>query len=1660
MLAAHSCMNYRRFLQTAFALAVVSTVPADADIIINEIHYDPPVKTELLEFVELHNTGGAAVDLSGWRFSAGVDFTFPHGTTIAAGGYVVVGENPAALRTKFGVTALGPWAGQLANDGEAITLRNAAGEVVDEVDYQLGFPWPTVGDLPGYSIELVNPGIDNDLGGSWRRSLKGGSSAQSQVLIPEGSNWRYQKGTAEPSTPINAWRQLSFVDTGWLSGSTPIGFDGNLPMGTTLADMRGSYTSFYMRKTFQVADPSAIGSLQLGVLYDDGVQIWINGTRVVNAGMPDRDVAFNELATGPTRESSTYDEFTISASGGLLRAGENVIAVQVQNIFLSESSDAFADITLTAQFGSSGAGPTPGLRNAVYDTNIAPQIRQVEHLPRQPKAGEGVRVTAKVTDPDGVSTVRLLYQVVDPGSYIELNDAAYETTWTPVAMTDNGTNGDVIAGDSVYTAMLPSSLQVHRRLVRYRIEATDSGNRSIRAPYLDDPTPNFACFVYNGTPSWTAALQPGTTAAETFSAEEMGRLPTYHLIAKRSSVEAATWNSKYTGDLYRWWGTLVYDGEVYDHIRYRARGGVWRYAMGKNMWKFDLNRGHDFQAKDNYGRSFGTKWRKVNLGANIQQGDFEHRGEQGMFESVGFRLFNMAGVESPKTAWVNYRVVDDAAEAPAGSQYGGDFWGLYLAIEQEDGRFLDEHDLPDGNLYKMEGGTGELNNQGRHSATDKSDLNLFLNTYRNTTPSIDWWRQNADLHRIYSYHSIVQAIHHYDIGAGKNYFYFLNPETGKWSIHSWDLDLTWADNMYYHPWGGQDDIRDRIVTRAPFNIEYRNRIREIRDLLYNTDQAWKLLDEYAGIVKGTNAGPNILAADRFMWDYNPIMNNGSIVNTSKAGQGRFYQFRIESANNPSRRGSFYAAVLIMKDYVAYRGSIMDGLAQDTAIPSTPALTYSGPANYPINRIQFRSSAFSGSGGFAAMKWRVGEVRTASPGVPGKYEIESSWESPEFTTFNQDYSFPAESMEVGRTYRARVKMKDTTGRWSHWSAPVEFTVSEPDNSAALQRYLAVTELMYNPPAGSDFEYVELRNTSTNLTLQLDGVTFVAGIEYAFPVGTSLPPGEYLLVVRADAAGFPAFRQHYGLDVSARLFGPYSGSLNNDGERIALQTAAAGAEIFSFSYDDGAGWPVAGDGTGHSIEHTGGSYEYGRNWTASATVRGSPLYAATSKIRVFINEFAAHTDYSDPARPEYDSNDWIEIYNGQTSSVDLGDYCLSDDASNLAKWRLPGITLQPGARVSFDEVTGFHSPITNGFGLDKAGEEIYLTRFFTNAPLQVVDAIRFEGQESGFSFGRHPDGGEFFYTLVPTRNDPNVLAPASVVISEFMYHPREGTNAVENPFDEFFELRNTTGATIALQNTNGPFRIRGGIDFDFPTNAAIPANGAIVLVSFNPTDGVELSRFKSAYQIQDPNIAFFGPFIGRLGNSSDRIVIQKPEAPDLPGEPVAWVIVDEVIYTDASGADGTGESLHRVSIARSGNDPSNFRPSAPTPGVLPAAPTGDRDQDGMPDEWESAYGLDPDNPGDATLDRDNDGFPNRAEFLAGTDPTNSGSRLALNVTRSGATTTLNLQAVPGKTYSILFRDDLSTGAWQKLQDVTGSGAVNIPDQASGIHHRYYRIVTPAQ
>src|SRR4051794_1255325 len=252
-------------------------------VVINEIHYAPDVATEQTEFVELTNPGDAPVDLSGAAFTNGIAYTFPAGTSLAPNAYLVVAQDLGDFQAKFGFTPLGPFTGKLSNDGDTVTIKSSGGVTLDTVSYQLGFPWPTVGDSPGYSIELINPTFDNNLGGNWRALA---ANPASNTIFPAGSNWKYQKGIAGLAPTGTAWHGSGFNDSSWSSGNTPIGYDSVLPMTTPLSDMKGNYTTFYLRKTFTINSPSDYASLQFQAFYDDGFNLWVNGNFVTAQNAP------------------------------------------------------------------------------------------------------------------------------------------------------------------------------------------------------------------------------------------------------------------------------------------------------------------------------------------------------------------------------------------------------------------------------------------------------------------------------------------------------------------------------------------------------------------------------------------------------------------------------------------------------------------------------------------------------------------------------------------------------------------------------------------------------------------------------------------------------------------------------------------------------------------------------------------------------------------------------------------------------------------------------------------------------------------------------------------------------------------------------------------------------------------------------------------------------------------------------------------------------------------------------------------------------------------------------------------------------------------------------------------------------------------------------
>ncbi|UCG59020.1 MAG: CotH kinase family protein, partial [Phycisphaerales bacterium] len=715
------------------------------------------------------------------------------------------------------------------------------------------------------------------------------------------------------------------------------------------------------------------------------------------------------------------------------------------------------------------------------------------HSPKQPKSGEVVTITAKVTDRDGVGSVTLLYQPVDPGNYIKTDDRWW-SNWTVVDMHDDGLSGDWQAGDDIYTVQLPAFLQTHRRFVRYRIRITDGTGESLAVPYDDDPQPNFAYFVYDGVPAWRAAIKPGDGGQlgqmVEYGTEVMRSQPVYHLIARADDVRNCQYNSSYENTRFK--GALVYDGVVYDHIEFRIRGEYSTYRSGKNKWRFYFTRGHDFQARDSRGNRYDADWRVMNLSACASPWVPANRGMGGLDEAVAFALYNLAGVPSPKTHPLQLRIIDEAVEANPSNQYNGDLWGLYMAIEHPDGRFLDEHGLPDGNVYKMEGG-GDKKNQGPTQSADASDLSAFRNGY-NRTNTLTWWKENLDLERYYGFRAINRAVNNMDLREGWNVYYYHDPETDSWIVIPWDLDMLYMPMTH---WSGVLNIQN-CLNHQELLIGYQNRGRELQDLLLNSDQLGQVVDELAAFVNPPGADQAIVDVDRAMWDWNP-----------QAAGDRRGTFYMNPAHHGARGGSVVRTLISadhegmmqwIKDFTlpppgggsspsGYGAEFLDSEVFDSAIPRTPTVAYVGSAGYKVNGLVFQSSPFSdpqGSNTFAAMKWRVAEVTdetnpTYDPGEARKYEVEAIWESQEFTDFNNTIVIPAGAVEIGHSYRVRCRMKDNTGRWSHWSNPVQFVAGGPLSAGILEN-LRITELMYNPanpPAGDptdndDFEFIELKN----------------------------------------------------------------------------------------------------------------------------------------------------------------------------------------------------------------------------------------------------------------------------------------------------------------------------------------------------------------------------------------------------------------------------------------------------------------------------------------------------------------------------------------------------------------------------------------------------------
>ena len=576
--------------------------------------------------------------------------------------------------------------------------------------------------------------------------------------------------------------------------------------------------------------------------------------------------------------------------------------------------------------------------------------------------------------------------------------------------------------------------------------------------------------------------------------------------------------------------------------------------------------------------------------------------------------------------------------------------------------------------------------------------------------------------------------------------------------------------------------------------------------------------------------------------------------------------------------------------------------------------------------------------------------------------------------------------------------------------------------SLQGELLPVEVMYNHPSGDDLEFIEFENRSAE-SLDLTGALFTDGITFTFEP-LILEPGERFIFAKDPFA----FNFEYP-DSSGVVVGGYEGQLSNKGEKLLL-LASNGLVLVDFEYSDGGGWPSRADGVGSSLQLEDDKTDINdsSSWQASKRYGGAPGgIQRESDVSIVINEVLTHTD------PPF--QDAIELFNRGDASVDLSGWFLSDSFSELDRFEIPNGTVieSGGYAVFYEQVLNFENPLVP-FSLSSAkGDNVILTSSDASGFLQFfIDDVSFDAAANGFPFGRYPDGegrlitlsqqtlgtslmatdspeqvGEFIQGLGATNAEPLV---GPVVISKIMYEPIVGKA-------EFVELTNLTPFELPLFDALAPtnrWRLSGAVSFDFPMDVRIPPNGSVIVANTVPI------AFTEQYPALE-NDGVFGPFIGSLNNSGERIKVFRPDFPVQAPSPdvglVPYYLAEEVDYDNKApwplDVSGTGAFLVRRVLHDYGDVASNWESSNASNG----GGDQDLDQDGILDAWETVNGLDPSDSADASADLDGDGISNLGEFQSATDPNDAQDSLRiLSAAISGPMLVLSFEGRSGIDYTI--------------------------------------------
>ncbi|MEY2409392.1 MAG: hypothetical protein QOF48_2062 [Verrucomicrobiota bacterium] len=1107
------------------------------DVVINEIMYKPISGSSDDQFVELYNKGTNPVSLARWKFTSGIGFTFPSNAVIAPDGYVVIARNLTNFLAHYtnqnpglnSTNVLGNFSGKLkagerlalampelnlgsttnySTNGSVITTNvamatNTLHVAIDEVTYGGGGAWGNWANEGGSSLELIDPRANHRLAHSWADSDETQKAPWTSIECTGNMD-----NGADSLIYLEAYLMgegeclLDNVEMFAPPAGASVCTNGTFDGGLSTWVLRGDHS----RSTWEPASGFPAGGPCLHV-----------------RGSARGDSIINRLRV-PISSFSASGPCTIRYKVRWLRGWPELLVRTHGNYF-----DCVGRMSIPANLG------TPGARNSRAISNAPPAIYEVRHDPVLPLASQGVVVTARRYDPDGVSSLAVRYRI-DPAS------APATYTYSTLSMTDDGLGGDAIANDGIYSATIPG--QSANTLVAFQVVASDTRGAANLFPAQDTSYPRpFECLVRFGEPIPTTAFC------------------TYRQWVTADNVN--DWTVRQANSNERIYGTFVYGNfrAVYN-MSVKWAGSPYHQFTGSPVTTaahFSI----ELPADD---MVLGTaNFNKIHAPGNGPFGDSPLQSEQTCYWSArqlglpwGYRRFvnmffngnrrggttaMMEDAQTPGSEMVSEFFPDDQ---------DGDLFKLqpWFETQTESGtqtiNFVNEswctllkfttlsNNVP---VYKNARYRNNFLVRAAHgTANDYSSVYSLIDAANSAPPSNSVltaaMSNTADMEEWFRIFAIEHASGNWDSVGAQNAqnMYGYKPAHGRWTLMIWDWNIvlgaspngSWGPglNLFVvtpgNP-GPADTTMQGFYLHPPFRRMYLRALKEICNGPWQAAQVGAVLDA----------------------KHRAILASGIIPSADPSG--------IKAFISQARSGIL--ATVATEDAAAFKIT-----GTNIINASSNLVTLTGEAPVEVRSIRINGIDYPVT--WTSVKtWSIRLAVTAATNL-----------------------LNLQAFDVHENALAGFNTNVT----------VNFAGTIPGPSGNV----VFNELLYQP-AVPNSSFVELLNVSTNTAFDMSG-WFINGLDYSFPSGTIIAPRQFMVVTKS----IPAFVSAFG-SVAAPIgeFEGHLDADGETFTLIQPGTTNIPAVIVDkLRYENQSPWPVTQAGTDMSLQLIDGQQDNSRvsNW----------------------------------------------------------------------------------------------------------------------------------------------------------------------------------------------------------------------------------------------------------------------------------------------------------------------------------------------------------------------------------------------------------------------------------------------------------------------------------